>query len=121
MRANKARILVQFGTERLPALKDVPTAVELAADEDAKRMFSIYATKFKVTYPVLLPPETPAARVSALRAAFDRTMTDPAFVADAEEIGIEVTPLGGPAIEKVMAEIDAVPQDVIERLRKLVN
>ncbi len=121
MRANKARILVQFGTERLPALKDVPTAIELANNESAKQMLRVYATKFKTTYPILLPPDVPAARVKAVQKAFDATMKDKAFIADAEKIGIDVSPLGGDEIEKVMAEIDAVPQDVIDRLRQLVN
>lgn len=121
MRANRARILVQFGTERLDALKDVPTAIELADDDSARQMFRVYATKFKVTYPVLLPPEVPPARIAMLQAAFDATMKDPAFIADAEKIGIDVSPLSGPQIDKVVSEIDAVPQEVIDRLRKLVN
>ncbi|MDB5597103.1 MAG: Tripartite-type tricarboxylate transporter, receptor component TctC [Hyphomicrobiales bacterium] len=121
MRANKARILVQFGTERLDALKDVPTAIELAKDESARQMFRVYATKFKTTYPLMLPPDVPPERVKMLRAAFDETMKDPAFIADAEKIGIDVMPLSGEEIGKVMEDIDRVPQDVIDRLRKLVN
>jgi len=48
-------------------------------------------------------------------------MKDKAFINDAEKIGIEVDPLSGAEIEKVMAEINAAPQDVIDRLGKLVN
>jgi tripartite-type tricarboxylate transporter receptor subunit TctC len=121
MAAGKARILIQFGTERLPGIKDVPTAIELANDEAGRQMLRVYATKFKTTYPILLPPEVPAARVKTIQGAFDATMLDKAFIADAEKIGIDVSPLGGPQIEKVMAEIDAAPQDVIDRLRQLVN
>jgi len=121
MAAGKARILIQFGTERLASIKDVPTAIELAKDEASKQMLRVYATKFKTTYPILLPPEVPAARVKTMQDAFDATMRDKAFIADAEKIGIDVSPLGGPEIEKVMAEIDAAPQDVIDRLRQLVN
>ncbi len=121
MAAGKARILIQFGTERLASLKDVPTAIELAKDEASRQMLRVYATKFKTTYPILLPPDVPAARVRTMQAAFDATMLDKAFIADAEKIGIDVSPLGGPEIEKVMAEIEAAPQDVIDRLRLLVN
>ena len=121
MAAGKARILIQFGTERLASIKDVPTAIELAKEEASKQMLRVYATKFKTTYPILLPPEVPAARVKTMQDAFDATMRDKAFIADAEKIGIDVSPLGGPEIEKVMAEIDAAPQDVIDRLRQLVN
>jgi len=59
--------------------------------------------------------------VRTMQGAFDATMLDKAFIADAEKIGIDVSPLGGPEIEKVMAEIEAAPQDVIDRLRLLVN
>lgn len=121
MKEGKARILIQFGTERLANIKDVPTAIELAKDEASKQMLRVYATKFKTTYPILLPPDVPPARVKTLQAAFDATMKDKAFIADAEKIGIDVSPLGGAEIEKVMAEIDAAPQDVIDRLRQLVN
>lgn len=121
MAAGKARILIQFGTERLASLKDVPTAIELAKDEGSRQMLRVYATKFKTTYPILLPPDVPAARVRTMQGAFDATMLDKAFIADAEKIGIDVSPLGGPEIEKVMAEIEAAPQDVIDRLRLLVN
>ncbi|MDB5643717.1 MAG: efflux transporter protein, partial [Hyphomicrobiales bacterium] len=59
--------------------------------------------------------------VKTLQVAFDATMLDKGFIADAEKIGIDVSPLGGAEIEKVMAEIDAAPQDAIDRLRQLVN
>jgi len=121
MKEKKARILIQFGTERLANLKDVPTAIELASDEASKQMLRVYATKFKTTYPVLLPPDVPEARVKTVQKAFDATMKDKAFISDAEKIGIEVDPLSGADIEKVMAEINAAPQDVIDRLGKLVN
>jgi tripartite-type tricarboxylate transporter receptor subunit TctC len=121
MKEKKARILIQFGTERLANLKDVPTAIELASDEASKQMLRVYATKFKTTYPILLPPDVPDARVKTVQKAFDDTMKDKAFIADAEKIGIDVEPLSGAEIEKVMAEINAAPQDVIDRLRQLVN
>ncbi len=121
MKEKKARILIQFGTDRLANLKDVPTAIELASDEASKQMLRVYATKFKTTYPILLPPDVPAARVKTVQVAFDATMKDRAFITDAEKIGLEVEPLSGAEIEKVMAEINAAPQEAIDRLGKLVN
>ncbi len=121
MKEKKARILIQFGTERLANLKDVPTAIELATDDASKQMLRVYATKFKTTYPILLPPDVPAARVKTMQTAFDETMKDKAFIADAEKIGLEVEPLSGSDIEKVMAEINGAPQEAIDRLSKLVN
>ncbi len=121
MRDKKLRILVQFGAERLPELKDVPTAAELAPDEASRQAWRAYAMKFKTTYPIAMPPDVPKDRVIAMRAAFDQLMKDPAFIADAEKIGIDVQPLGGVAIEKIIADIAAVPEPVMERLRKIIN
>ena len=59
----------------------------------------------------MLPPEVPAARVEGLRSAFDAAVKDPQFIADARKICVDVDPLGGEAIVRMMAEIDAVPQD----------
>ena len=84
-------------------------------------MLRIYASKFKTTYPIMLPPDVPPARISALRQAFDATMKDPQFIIDAKRAGVDVDPLGGEAIVRLIAEIDAVPQPVIDRLRELTK
>jgi tripartite-type tricarboxylate transporter receptor subunit TctC len=121
MAAKKARILVQFGAERLAGLEDVPTAVELASDAAGKEAMRVYAMKFRTSYPILLPPDVPPQRVAALRSAFDETMTDPKFVADAQKIGVHVNPLSGADINQIMRDIDAAPQDVIDKLRKIIS
>jgi hypothetical protein len=59
--------------------------------------------------------------VKTVQVAFDATMKDRAFITDAEKIGLEVEPLSGAEIEKVMAEINAASQEAIDRLGKLVN
>ena len=121
VKAGKARILFHFGTGRIASLAEIPTAIELADDEEAKTMLRVYGGKFKATYPVMLPPEVPPTRIAGLRAAFDATMTDPQFIADAKKIGVNVDPLGGEAIVRLMAEIDAVPQPLIDRLRRIID
>ena len=121
MAAKKARILIQFGAERLPDLKDVPTAMDLASDAAGREALRVYAMKFRTTYPIVLPPEVPPERVAILRSAFDATMTDPKFVADAKKIGLDVSPLSGPDIGQIMHDIDAAPQAAIDKLHSIIN
>jgi tripartite-type tricarboxylate transporter receptor subunit TctC len=121
MSAHKLRILVQFGTHRLPELADVPTAVELSQDEFAQLAWKTYATKFKTTYPFVAPPDVPPARVAIVRRAFDAVMKDPDFISDAHKIGMDVSPLSGADIEGIIADINAVPDNVMVRLKKLIN
>ena len=121
VRDRKARLLLHFGTDRIRGIEDVPTAIELTPDDEAKMMLRVYATKFKTTYPFVLPPGVPEDRVRALREGFDATMKDPAMIAEAKRFGIDIDPLGGDAIAQLMRDIDAVPQPVIDRLRKLIE
>ena len=121
MEQKKARVLIQFGVERIPELPDTPTAIELARDEVGRQALRTYALKYRTTYPFLLPPGVPADRVAALRLAFMETMKDPRFIEDARRIGVDVNPLDGAEIGKIMREIDEAPLEAIESLRKILN
>jgi hypothetical protein len=63
-----------------------------------------------------VPPE----RLAALRAAFDATMHDPQFLDEARRIGLEISPLGGEGIAKLIRDVQATPQPVVDRLRELL-
>jgi tripartite-type tricarboxylate transporter receptor subunit TctC len=117
----KARILIQFGTERTPALPDVPTAIELATDEIGRRALQTYALKYKAAYPFVFPPGVPGDRVATIRAAFMETMKDPQFIGDAKRLGFDVDPVSGDDITKMMEEVDSAPQESIDRLKKLLS
>ena len=69
----------------------------------------------------ILPPGVPADRVATLRKAFMDTMKDEKFIEDSRRIGVDVNPLDGAEIAKIMNEIDAAPVDAIESLKKILN
>jgi tripartite-type tricarboxylate transporter receptor subunit TctC len=120
LREGKVRVLMQYGTERLQDLPDVPTAMELASTEADRALFRLYAVKFNMARPLVLPPEVPAERVAALRAAFDATMKDPQYIEEAKRIGLDVNPLGGEAIAKLIEQVQATPQDAVDRLHEVL-
>lgn len=121
LRDGKAGVVLNFGLNRLPQLPDVPTAAELAKTQADRELFRFIAMKFAMSRPLALPPETPQDRVDAMRRAFDETMKDPAFLADAKKIGLDVDPVGGVEIQKLVQEIQATPQEVVDRLRELLK
>ncbi len=120
LREGKVRILLQYGTERLADLPDVPTAIELAPNEADRALFRLYAVKFNMARPLVLPPEVPAERIAALRAAFDATMKDPRYIEEAKRIGLDVNPLGGEAIARLIEQVQATPQDAVDRLHEVL-
>jgi tripartite-type tricarboxylate transporter receptor subunit TctC len=67
--------------------------------------------------PYFLPPDVPAERVAALRRAFDATMKDEAFAAEAAKLQFEVDPLSGEEVQALVAQLAATPRDVVARVR----
>jgi tripartite-type tricarboxylate transporter receptor subunit TctC len=120
MRDNKARILLQYGNERLPVLKDVPTVVELASTEEDRALLRFYALKFAMARPLVAPPDVLPDRVAALNDAFDATMKDPQYLADAARIGLDTNWLGSSGLKGLVQQIQETPQPVVDRLRELL-
>ena len=118
---SKVRVLVHFGTERSRRWPNVPSIVDVTPDAEHRELLSLYAGKFKATYPFILPPEVPPERAAELRAAFEAVFRDERFIADATKVGIDVDPVRGEDIAALIARMEAVPQPTIDRLRKLVE
>jgi hypothetical protein len=70
--------------------------------------------------PLVLPPEVPAERAEALQAAFEATMKDAQYLADARKIGLETNWVGGPGMAQLVRQIQETPQPVVDRLRGLL-
>ncbi len=69
----------------------------------------------------IAPPQTPPAQLAVLRKAFDETMKDPQFLADAKKMRIDIDPLPGAKIQEVVARLFATPKDIVERARKAIR
>lgn len=120
LRDGKIKVVMQFGLERLPALKDVPTIMELVKNPDDLTMLRFFLLKFEMHRPIFAPPGIPAERLEALRTAFDKAVADPGFIADAKRGGIDIHPLGGKEIAKLVDEVATTPEAVVERLSQTV-
>jgi tripartite-type tricarboxylate transporter receptor subunit TctC len=113
----KIKVLAQYSLERSAELPDVPTMLELAkAQADRQAMRMLFA-RTEYGRPYFLPPEVPVERVAALRRAFDATMKDPAFIAEAGKLQFDVDPLTGERVQALVGELAATPSDVVTRVR----
>jgi tripartite-type tricarboxylate transporter receptor subunit TctC len=110
-------VLAQYGLKRYSELADVPTMLELAkSDADRQAMTMLFA-RTEYGRPYFLPPDVPAERVAALRRAFDATMRDEAFVAEAARLQFDVDPLTGEQVQALVAQLAVTPRDVVARVR----
>jgi tripartite-type tricarboxylate transporter receptor subunit TctC len=113
----KIKVLAQYGLKRHSELADVPTMLELAkSDADRQAMTMLFA-RTEYGRPYFLPPNVPVDRVAALRRAFDATMKDPAFVAEAAKLQFDVDPLTGEQVQALVAQLAATPREVVARVR----
>jgi tripartite-type tricarboxylate transporter receptor subunit TctC len=116
------RALVQFGRKtRLADFSAVPTAYELATDPAARSLLGFADLQFFISLPFAAPPGVPTERAKALQAAFIDMCKDQAVLADAQKLGIEMSPIDGATVRVAIAKSAATPRDVIERYNKLVG
>jgi tripartite-type tricarboxylate transporter receptor subunit TctC len=121
LRNGSAKAVMQMGMKRGPSFPEVPTAIEVMTAAEAKQMFEIVFTDQVMGRPFVAPPGVPADRVAALRAGFDATVKDPAFLAEAAAQKMEIDPVSGIEINALLARVHAAPPAVIARIRELVK
>jgi tripartite-type tricarboxylate transporter receptor subunit TctC len=117
---NKIKVIAQYGLKRHAELAEVPSVLELAKSEADRRALLVLFARTEYGRPYFLPPEVPAARVAALRRAFDETMRDPAFVADAAKLQLDVDPMSGEQVQALVGELARTPADVVARVRGIL-
>lgn len=120
-KAGQVRVVLQLGMERDRDYPDVPTALEIAPDENARAIFEIAFVEQVMGRPFVLPPGVPAERVALLRAAFDKSMTDKELLADADKQGIEIDPVSGARINELLERVYTAPPELAKRVRELVQ
>jgi len=108
-------LLVQFNLQRNADLPDVPMALERAKDDEQRQVLRLLIAGQYVGRPFFSTPDIPPERKAALRAAFDATMTDPAFLADAGKADMEISPVSGAAIDAFVADLYKTPQEVVKK------
>jgi tripartite-type tricarboxylate transporter receptor subunit TctC len=116
----EVRPLVQFGrTARLAELPDVPTGRELTNDPAALALIEFAELPFFMALPFIAPPGVPSDRAKALQTAFMQMSRDEAFVDEAKRLGLDISPIDGDEILKLLARSAATPKDVIGRYNAL--
>jgi len=122
LREKKIDIHVRFSKNIPPDMpQDIPWAQDFLDSETKKQTFRLLVSGAEIGRPFLVSKSVPTDRVNALRAAFDATMKDPEFLADAEKQRLLIGPDNGAAVAKRIADIYASPPEVIARARDIAG
>lgn len=119
--SNRINVLVQAGAQKEPDIPNVPAAADLVKDAAQTQILRLVLTTHFMARPFAGPPEIPADRKDILRRAFDETMNDPDFRAEAEKLQLDVNPVSGASIDALLQEIYATPKDVVARAAKAIG
>ena len=118
---HKLNVILQVARNKLADLPDVPSAIDLVTDAESRRVLELILIRQEMGRPIVTSPEVPQDRVAALRRAFDATMQDPDFLAEAAKQNLEIEPLSGVDIERLLATAYAAPKPVVDRAAALVE
>jgi tripartite-type tricarboxylate transporter receptor subunit TctC len=117
----KIIMLVQIALKRVSDLPDVPLLFELAKNDFDRRVLTFLSADTAISRAVVTTPNVPPERVEVLRRAFDATMKDKAFLAEAAEARMDIVPSTGEAAQQVAQSIIDTDPKVVARARDLVN
>src|SRR5262245_20557064 len=117
----KINVLVQAAFKKVPEMGDVPLVMDLTKDREKLQILKLILAAQEMARPFAAPPGIPRDRAAALIAAFNATMKDPEYLADAKKSRIDVNPVTGAEIDKLLAELYATPKDVITKASQAIS
>ena len=117
----KIAILFQGGAAPNPELKDVPFVLDLARTAEARQAIEFLYAGQGIGRPFVAPPDMPAERLKMLRDAFNATMTDADFVAEAKKSKLEIEPETGEHLAALIEKIYATPKPIVDRVTSLIK
>jgi tripartite-type tricarboxylate transporter receptor subunit TctC len=120
--AGDAKIVLQAVPKAVPDLPKVPVAIELAKTEEARKLIQVgIHDTASITRPYALPPGTPKDRVQMLRRAFRETMKDRDFLAEAMKSKLDVDPVSGEEVEKIVAGLFKLDSATIAKMSEILK
>ncbi len=115
IRDHKIRIVIQIGFTKSPDIPDVPMAVDLVKDPQARKVLELLLMRQQHGRPFVAPPGTPPDIVETLRQAFAAMARDPLFLQDAAHMKADILVNNHEEIEAVLAKTYASPRPLVER------
>lgn len=121
VKGKKITVLLQFAFAKHPELADVPLVMDLAKSEADRQIMRLAFGNLEMARPFLAPPGVPADRVAALRAAFEATVKDLAFIEEARKLNVPINVASSREIETLLRDVYATPQPIIDRAANIIN
>jgi hypothetical protein len=121
LRENKITLLMQAALNKDPELSNVPSALDFVRDDADRKVIELYLTQKMLARPIIAPPGIAPERLAVLKNAFGALAQDKEFLADAQSARLEVAPIWGEAVDKIIRLISSASPDTAARLGKAIR
>lgn len=122
LESGNVNIIIQATPKALPDLPKVPVAIDLAKTDEARRLIQVVIHDLSaITRLYALPPGTPKVLVQTLRKAFMATMNDKEFLADAKKSKLDIDPVSGEEMERIVAGLFKLEATMVAKLREILK
>jgi tripartite-type tricarboxylate transporter receptor subunit TctC len=119
--SNQIKVVLQLTDKKLDELGDVPTVLDVAKEPAQQAVLRLIIARQTMARPYVTPPGLPPDRLDALRKAFDDTMKDPQFLADAKRLDIDIRPTTGREADALIAQVYATPSEIVNVAREFMK
>jgi tripartite-type tricarboxylate transporter receptor subunit TctC len=120
-RSGRMHVAIQMGLTKHEDLPNIPNAYDMVTNETDRQLFRLIFGPWAYGRPLFMAPGTEPSRVAAMRDAVAATLKDPAFVAEANKINLEIHPTAPDAIKKIVDEVLQTPAPVVQRAREILR
>jgi tripartite-type tricarboxylate transporter receptor subunit TctC len=121
IKGNKITIIAQVGLEKEQGLENVPRLLDLATTEEAKQIATVLSLPAEIGYGHWAAAEVPKERIAILREAYDATMKDAGFLADARKQDLDIRPKRAAAIEALIQRAAATPPSTLKKTAAIIE
>jgi tripartite-type tricarboxylate transporter receptor subunit TctC len=122
---NFVNVMYQTGSKRDERLKNVPLLNELMAKyktpEEVRQLARVVLASDQFGRPLVFPPGVPPDRVKIIRDAFEKTIRDPALLAEAQRRRLDIDPASGEQLQALAKEVMATPPQIVEKVKTLIG
>jgi tripartite-type tricarboxylate transporter receptor subunit TctC len=115
----KILVLYQMGVEKHPEMPNVPSVLDMARNDDERRLLELNFMHSDIGYSFAAPPDVPAVRLATLRKAFKETLEDPQLKDEAAKQQLDITYVSGERLQGLMEKAYSAPPQMIARLLEL--
>ncbi len=115
----RMKLLLQYGFAKHPELPNVPLVLDITKDERQKQLIKLIIARQLFGWPFVAPPGMPADKVAVLRKAFMETMKDPEFLTDAAKGKIDIEPVSGEELQRLITDLYKTPPEMVAEAKKL--